>query len=150
MEKTIIILLTFLFFISCGYTPIYLNKTMNFSLVEITKSKNDRLNSKIEKRLKNLSNKKSEKKVSLNISSKKEIKIVAKDSRGNPSRYEMVIKIQVDIVYDQKQNLDKEFSQGFSYNTNENKFELNQYEKEIEELLIDKFFENLIKYLSKI
>jgi len=150
MKKKITVLLTFLFLTSCGYTPIYSNKNFDFKLDNISSSKDNRLNSKIKKRLQNFSNQESQKIISIKIDAQKIINILVKDSRGDPSRYEMIIDIKLETTYNQKQNITQSFQETFNYNENKNKFELKQYEKEIEELLINKNIERIIVYLSKI
>jgi len=149
MKKITTLLLILLFFSNCGYTPIYSNKNLNFKLIQINKSNSNQLNSKVEKKLKSFSNKDSKNLIALKIDSQKKINILSKDSKGTASRYEMVIKINIDINYNKDQNIKKELKESFNYITNSNKFELTQYEKEIEELLINKIVENLIRFLSK-
>ena len=62
----------------------------------------------------------------------------------------MIITMIVDINYKGDKNTKKNFTSRFNYNTSANKFELSQYEKEIEETLINKIIEDCIIYLSKI
>jgi len=150
MINKIITLFIFLLLTSCEYTPIYSSKNFDLDLRSIINQKNDRLHSNINKRLKNFSNKKSQKKIHLVIDAKKIINTLSKDTKGDPSRYEMIISINLEIKYDENKSLITPFQEKFNYNTNSNKFELNQYEKEIENLLIDKIIENIIIYLSKI
>ena len=150
MKNKIITLFIFLLLTSCEYTPIYSSKNFDLDLRSIINQKNDRLHSNINKRLKNFSNKKSQKKIHLIIDAKKIISTLSKDTKGDPSRYEMIISINLEIKYDENKSLITPFQEKFNYNTNSNKFELNQYEKEIENLLIDKIIENIIIYLSKI
>ena len=47
-------------------------------------------------------------------------------------------------------NKTKSFSANFNYNNNANKFSLKQYEKEIENILINKVVEKSIIYLSEL
>ena len=150
MRKIFIHLVIILMLSSCGYSPIYSNKNFNFDLSKITKKENNKLNSKIAKNLRIFSNKNNQNKIYLEIDSKKKINTVAKDKKGNPSRYEMIITMIVDINYKGDKNTKKNFTSSFNYNTSANKFELSQYEKEIEESLIDKIIEDCIIYLSKI
>ena len=70
--------------------------------------------------------------------------------QGNPSRYQMIIKLNIDIIDDQNKKINKNITQDFSYNTNSNRFTLSQYEIEIEEVLINKIIDELIKDLSKL
>ncbi len=150
MKKIIITLLTFLFLTSCGYAPIYSSKNFDFRLKKVLKLKDNQLNNKIERKLKNFSNQESQKIISLKVDTQKKINILAKDSKGDPSRFEMVISTKLEIAYGQSQNKIRSFQERFNYNKNINKFEFNQYEKEIEDLLIDKNIDRIIIYLSKI
>ena len=150
MKKIITILLAFIFLTSCGYTPIYSSKNFDFKLKDIFLSKNNQINYKVEKRLQNFSNPESQKIIILKVDTQKQINILAKDSRGDPSRYEMIISIKLEIQYGQNQKIDQYFQERFNYNTNKNKFDLNQYEKVIEDLLIDKNIDRIIYTLSEL
>ena len=70
--------------------------------------------------------------------------------QGDPSRYQMIIKLNINIIDDQNKKINKNITQDFSYNTNSNRFTLSQYEIEIEEVLINKIIDELIKGLSKL
>ena len=150
MKKIITVLLTLLFLTGCGYTPVYLNKNFDFKIKTITFPKNSQLNSKVKNRLLVLSNQESQKVIFLSLDVQKKINTLSKDSKGDASRFEMVINIKLDIKYDQDQNISKTFEEIFNYKTNANRFDLNQYENEIENLLIDKNIDRIIIYLSKI
>ena len=150
MKKIIIVLLAFIFLTSCGYTPIYSKKNFDFKLENIVLSKNNRINNKIKKRLHSFSNQESKKKIYLEVNAQKQINIIAKDSKGDPSRYEMVVSINIKTTYDKNQNVDRLFKEKFNYNINVNKFNLSQYEKVVEDLLIDKNIDRIIFYLSKV
>jgi hypothetical protein len=150
MKKIITILLTFLFLTSCGYTPMYSKKNFDFKLKDITIPKSDRLNSKVQKRLLNFSNQESQKVISLKVAAQRKINVLTKNSKGDPSRYEMIIDVKLDAAYGQSQNISQYFQERFNYNANSNKFELKQYEKEIENLLIEKNIEKIIGYLSRL
>tara|TARA_B100000767_G_scaffold115441_1_gene110162 strand:+ start:64 stop:480 length:417 start_codon:yes stop_codon:yes gene_type:complete len=135
---------------SCGYKAIYSNKNLNLNITKIEKIKKNKLNLTIEKRLNNFSNNQALKKISLEINAEKQIKVVSKNSQGNPSRYRMIIKLNINIIDSQNKKINKNITQHFNYNTNSNRFALSQYEKEIEEILINKIIDELIKDLSKL
>jgi hypothetical protein len=135
---------------SCGYKALYSNKNLNLNIIKIEKIKKNRLNLTIEKRLNNFSNNQSLNKISLEIDTEKQIKVISKNMQGNPSRYQMIIKLNINIIDDQNKKINKNITQDFSYNTNSNRFALSQYEKEIEEILINKIIDELIKDLSKL
>jgi hypothetical protein len=150
MKKIITVLFAILFLNSCGYTPIYSSKNFNFKLKNISSFKNDQLHSKVRNGLQNFSNINSQKLMSLTVNVKKTINTLVKDSKGDPSRYEMIINIDLETEYGEIQNLSQSFQERFNYNVNKNKFELSQYEKEIENLLINKNIDRITIYLSKL
>jgi hypothetical protein len=135
---------------SCGYRAMYSNKNFNFEVIKIEKIKQDKLNLTIEKRIKNFSNNDAINKISLQIDAEKKIIIISKDSKGDASRYQMIVKLNLKIIDNQNNKVNKNIVQQFSYNTNSNKFALNQYEIEIEEILINNIIDELIKNLLKI
>ena len=135
---------------SCGYKALYSNKNLNLNIIKIEKIKKNKLSLIIEKRLNNFSNKQALNKISLKIDAEKEIKVVSKNMQGNPSRYQMIIKLNIDVIDNQNKKINKNITQDFSYNTNSNRFTLSQYEIEIEEVLINKIIDELIKDLSKL
>jgi hypothetical protein len=61
---------------------------------------------------------------------------------------EIIVKIEVQKNYDKI--IKKKFVEKFNYNTQENKFNQDQYEETIEEDLIRKISENIVLYLSSI
>ena len=150
MKKITLTLILFLMLTNCGYKALYSNKNLNLNIIKIEKIKKNKLNFIIEKRLNNFSNKQALNKISLKIDAEKEIKVVSKNMQGNPSRYQMIIKLNIDIIDDQNKKINKNITQDFSYNTNSNRFTLSQYEIEIEEVLINKIIDELIKDLSKL
>ena len=60
----------------------------------------------------------------------------------------MTINLKIKII--DKNNIlkEKEFSKEFSYSNLENKFDLSQYETDVEDNLVDKIVEELIIYLN--
>jgi hypothetical protein len=150
MKKITLTLILFLTLTSCGYKAIYSNKNLNLNIIKIEKIKKNKLNLIIEKRLNNFSNNQALNKISLEIDTEKQIKTVSKNMQGDPSRYQMIIKLNINIIDDQNKKINKNITQDFSYNTNSNRFALSQYEKEIEEILINKIIDELIQDLSKL
>ena len=150
MKKIALTLIVFLMLTSCGYKAIYSNKNLSLNIIKIEKIKKDKLNLTIEKKLNNFSNNGALNKISLKIDAKKQIKVVSKNMQGDPSRYQMIVELNINIIDDQNKKIDKNITQHFSYNTNSNRFALSQYEKEIEEVLINKIIDELIKDLSKL
>ena len=134
----------------CGYNALYSNKNFNFNITKIVKSKEDKLNLVFERMISNFSNDQALNQISLETNAEKQITVVSKDARGDPSRYQMIVKLELVIIDDQKnKKINKNIVQQFSYNNNSNRSKLNQYEKEIEEILINKIIDETIKHISK-
>tara|TARA_Y100000590_G_C15601718_1_gene970346 strand:+ start:829 stop:1287 length:459 start_codon:yes stop_codon:yes gene_type:complete len=152
MKKLIIICITLLFLNNCGYTPIYSAKKNNFYIKEISLKDKNKINLKIAENIKRFSNSNSENVVKLEINSNKKINIISKDAKGDPSRFKMIISLNLNIISKNNDEINKirNFNENFDYNNNSNKFSLKQYEKEIEDILINKIVENSIIYLSEI
>ena len=152
MKKLIIIAIALFTLNNCGYNPIYSSKNNNFYIEEISQGNKNKLNSKIINIIKKNSNQNSKNTLVLMISSNKKIDIVTKDEKGDPSKFQMTILLNINILKKKKyeMNKTKSFSTKFNYNNNTNKFALKQYEKEIENILINKVVEKSIIYLSEL
>ena len=74
-------------------------------------------------------------------------KIVSKNSKGETVIYEIKIILELE-VYNDKIKHNKKFSSKLNYNNNDNKFELNQYEIEIEKQIMNDLIEEIILFLS--
>ena len=151
MKKVIVILIALFILNNCGYSPIYSSKNNNFYIKEISQKNKNKLDSKIINNIKKFSNKDSENRIELKISSEKKIDIITKDKKGDPSKFQMTILLNINILKKNNYEINKTktFSENFNYNNNTNKFSLKQYEKEIENILIKKIIDKFIIYLSE-
>ena len=150
MKKITLTLIVFIICTSCGYKAMYSNKNFNFNITKIEKFKKDKLNLVFERMINNFSNDQAINLISLETNAEKQITVVSKDARGDPSRYQMIVKLELVIIDDQKnKKINKNIVQQFSYNNNSNRSKLNQYEKEIEEILINKIIDETIKHISQ-
>ena len=148
IKKITIYFIAIIFLSSCGFKPIYSNNEVNFYLSKIEVSGEKSINNQITSSLKTYKNKKNkDNKFFINVSSTKEKKIVAKDSKGNASSFKLTIDSQIIVVKNDKVEKSKKFSEDFIYNNRNKKFELKQYEKNIQENLTNKIIENIILYL---
>tara|TARA_Y100000992_G_scaffold229708_1_gene161017 strand:+ start:51 stop:500 length:450 start_codon:yes stop_codon:yes gene_type:complete len=146
--KKIILILSFLLLVSCGYQPIFSSKTSNFLIEEIIYNKNDKISLKIRNNLTYLSKTENYIRViRLKLSSKKKIDISSKDSKGDPLVYKMTISTNVEIYSNNELTMQKNITKNFSYKNTENKFDLKQYEKTIENNLIETIKEDIILIL---
>ena len=151
MKKLIFVVIALFMLNNCGYNPIYSSKNNNF-YIDILQKDKSKLNSKIENNIKKYSNQNSENTIKLEISSNKKINVTSKDSKGDPSKFQMTITLNINILSknNYKINKTKSFFSNFNYNNNSNKFSLKQYEKEIEDILINKITEESIMYLAEL
>ena len=151
MKKLIFVVIALFILNNCGYSPIYSSKNNNFN-IDVSQKDRSKLNSKIENNIKKFSNQNAENIIQLEISSNKKINTISKDQKGDPSRFNMIISLTINILNKNNYEINKtkSFTEKFDYNNNSNKFSLKQYEKDIEDNLINKVIERSILYLSEI
>lgn len=151
MKKINIYLLLFVVLIftkSCGYTPIYSTNNFDIKFDKIDYKPNI-LNKQIVQTLSYLSNPKGLKEYDIKIDTIKEKNIVSKNSKGDTETFEIKIILELSVDDGIKEN-SKNFSSNIKYNNNDNKFELNQYEIEIEKQIINDLIEKIILYFSNL
>ena len=144
--KNLILLIILISLINCsGYKPVLTSKDIDFNILNIKINVNDRISNNIRKKLRIYSDQEQkENTISLEINSVKQVYAIAKDSKGNDSVYEMKIITNIEIINSGTDNKKIEFEEKFSFNNQSNKFELEQYKKDIQNDLIDKIVEKLI------
>ena len=151
MKKLIFVVIALFMLNNCGYSPIYSSKNNNFN-IDVSQKDRSKLNSKIENNIKKFSNQNSENIIQLEISSNKKINIISKDKKGDPSRFSMIISLTINTLNKNNYEINKTkiYTENFDYNNNSNKFSLKQYEKDIENNLINKIIERSMIYLSEL
>ena len=144
------LLILFLFLISsCGYQPLYSKKNSdNFIFNNINSQGDKKINRYIISAMSFKKNSENYFYEELNLNSKKSIVKTAKDAKGKPVSFKMILEINLKI--EDKQNKSKEqiFSKEFSYENIDNKFDLSEYEVDLEKNLIDQIIEEIIIYLN--
>ena len=148
MTKKITLLIVIFLIWSCGYQPIYLKKNNSEQKIKtITLNGDQKINKIIITSLGIKEDRNLLTGHSLILKSLKRIDIISKDKSGNPSAYKT--SIIVDILLTEKERIikQKEFVSSFTYNANENKFNLSQYQKNIELNLINEISEKIFIYL---
>jgi hypothetical protein len=149
MFKKILIPILLLFLSSCGYEAIHSKKNFiyyDFSINNLTFAGDRKVNIKIKERLNNYTLNEKDKNFALKISSDTEKVVLAKDIAGDPTSYKIIVKINVEVVTKNKFNI----VESFNYNNITNKFDLEQYEREIIKTLAESAAEKLIYKLSNI
>ena len=129
---------------SCGYSPIYSTKDTKFKINEIETTGNEKINKLFVKKISKLKNNSSNIIYDLEISSSKIVKSISKDERGKTKILEMLISFNIKIKRNDRIIKSKNISKNSTYNNNSNKFQLNQYEKDIQNNMIEKIVEELL------
>ena len=144
------ILIFFLFaLLSCDYKPILSKKKNNQFSIYVSKiSGEEKINSIIINNFTNLQNNKKE--YHLNLSSNKEKNIVSKDSKGDPSVFELIIDVNYKVKKDGEILIDDQVIRKTTYNNISDKFELESYENIIINNLSTNISDKIIFSISEI
>ena len=147
MRKILFILI--LFITSCGYQPIYLNKSPdNFTFNKITISGNKKINRKIINTALFIEDNNSTLKNELLINSNLNIEETSKNSKGQVESLRTVIIVNFIIKDNDRIIKSKNFTKDFAYNNQDNKFKLVEYQKEIENNILNEIIEEIIMYMN--
>jgi len=135
-KKIFILLTLFLFFLSCGYTPIFSKKDVNFSIENIEFSGDIDIKKNISNALSSYKNNPDrERKISLVITNLKNTTIGSKNSKGEAETYRIGINANVKIILAENNFIEKNFTKSSIYSVVESKSE--------EKLIKNKLIENL-------
>jgi hypothetical protein len=146
-KSLILLLICFLF--GCGYEPLYLKKNSLDIPIKSWEFNGDKnINRMISTQLKSLQN--NDKKIGYDakINSRKLLEVVSKNSSGNPSIYRLSVMVNLKLIDDQSIFKQRDFDKSFTFNDNENKFELAQYKKNIEMNLVNEVAEKIFIFIS--
>ncbi len=136
LKKIIVFPIFFLFFLSCGYTPIFSKKDVNFSIENIKFLGDKDVKEKINHSLSNYINKPNkEKKVSLIVNNSKKINIASKNSKGEAQTNKVSIETNVKIILSENNFLVKSFSKSSIYAVIDRKSEQKSIENKLTENL---------------
>jgi|LULJ01.1.fsa_nt_gb outer membrane lipopolysaccharide assembly protein LptE/RlpB len=132
IKKTLIIFLI-LGLTSCSYKPIFSEKNYNFEIDQIFLVGNKNINKIVQDKLQFIkkSDKTNKKKYNIRINSQKVREIISKDTKGDPLKFEMTIKIEFDLIKNEIIILNKKIEKNRIYNNETDQFELEQKEKMI-------------------
>ena len=143
---------TVLFFLlllsNCAYEPILINKNYDFSIVVEKIDGDKKINSTIVNNFYNLKGK--EKKYNLNLSSTKIKNVISKDSKGDPAIFELIINVNYKVKKNEETLLVNEINLKDIYNNVSDKFELENYEKNIINNLSQNISDKIIISISEI
>ena len=144
-KKIIALLTLFLFFLSCGYTPIFSKKDVDFSIekIEFTGIKDVKEN--INQALSIYKNKPDKtKQISLVITNLKNITTASKNSKGEAQTNKISVDVNVKIILAENSIVDKNFSKSSIYDVIDRKSEQKLIENKLTENLSSEIAQQII------
>ena len=149
LKKIIIILLSTLYLTSCGFTPIYSKKNLDFQINNIQFEGDREIKAIL---LSNLSVYKTKKKdkynYDLNIKSEKKVEIASKNTKGEATVYKININSIVEIFLDDKLLLTKHYNNSSIYSSEEKIIKMKEVESRNLSNLSSKLASEIILTLS--
>ena len=145
-------LFIFLFVLSCGYTPIYqTGQKLNIKLDTINSSGDKDINREILKNLGKYRNIDTNNIFDLSINSTKKENVVTKDKKGNATSYKLTLEVDISLNNNSNnKNFTKKFIKDMSFNSKNNKFELDQYRSNLEKNMISQILQDINIYLRNL
>ena len=142
LKKIFTSLALLLFCSSCGYTPIFSKKDVNFSIIKIEFLGDKDVEKKISNALFSYKNKPGkQKKVALVITNSKNISIASKNSKGEAEKNRISIDVNVKINLFENNFIEKNFSKSSIYDVIDIKSE--------QKLIENKLLENLSREIAQ-
>jgi len=134
---------------ACSYEPIFLKKNYDFKIEEIILSGDKNVNSIIDSKLKFFGNNSENynKIYLINIDTDKRKRIISKDSKGNPLKFEISITTSYEVMDLDKTLINRIINKKNNYNNESDKFKLEQSEKIIVENLSERIVDEIISSL---
>ena len=149
-KKIIALLALFLFFSSCGYTPIFSKKDVNFSIEKIEFSGNKDVKENINQAFSSYKNKPGKtKQISLVITNSKNITIASKNSKGEAQTNKISVDVNAKIILAENNIIEKNFSKSSIYDVIDIKSEQKLIENKLIENLSGEIAQQIILEMLK-
>ena len=149
LKKIIIILLSTLYLTSCGFTPIYSKKNLDFKINNIQFEGDREIKAIL---LSNLSTYKTKEKdkynYDLNIKSEKKVEIASKNTKGEATVYKININSTVEVFLDDKLLLTKHYNNSSIYSSEKKIIKMKEVESRNLSNLSSKLASEIILTLS--
>ena len=146
VKKTIFIIIL-ISITSCGYEPIFSKRDGVITPIKSFQIIGDkRINKKIISAL-NINAKEQVGAYELIINSSKSIETISRDNTGRSSSFKTEITVLVSLMTGDKVHKKQNFASDFIYNNIKSKFDLSQYQQDIEANLIDIIIEEISIFL---
>lgn len=148
--KIYLILLLVTLITGCSYKPILSKQNYEFSIEKTEFSGDKEVNSFIEKQLKYLKKSKNKNKYYVKIKSSKIKKTISSDSKGDPSKLEIIIISDFTVSNSERLLIEKKLKVKNNYNNISDKLKLKKYELIIIENLSRRILDNIIFAITNI
>ena len=150
MTKNLKYFFIFLFLFGCGYTPVFqINKDSNFKIETINFSGDKNIGREIIRGLEDFEGNNAKNIFDLDFNTSKQESIVSKDKKGNATSYKLVLSI--DAYFTDKINnksYEKKFTKETTFNSKNNKFELDQLRINLEKNMISQIIQDINIFLG--
>jgi hypothetical protein len=147
MKKFLFIIIFFI--LGCGYQSIYsTNNVQNFEFYKITTEGEQDINRKITN---SISLEEDQTNKLLNeflLITTFNVEETSKNTKGQIQSYRSSILVNLTISRDKKIIRNKVFSEEFTYNTKDNKFELVEYQSSVKDDLINRVLDDIVLFLN--
>ena len=150
MTKNLKYFFIFLFLLGCGYTPVYqVKKSPNINIDNVNFSGDKRIGREIVRGLENFRKGDAKNIFDLDLNSSKQESIVTKDKKGNATSYKLVFTIDAYITNKiNNKNYEKRFTKETTFNSKNNKFELDQLRINLGKNLISQILQDINIFLG--
>ena len=143
MINRILLILIFLLS-SCGYQPLYSKKeNLKFTVKELELIGDAKINREVINALSIKINNEQYQNNKIILENQKSIIETSKNKQGQPDSYKMIIDFKISIIDKQDNITVKTISEDFSYKNKDNKFDLSEYEINLEQNLINNIVEKI-------
>ena len=152
MTKNFKYFFIFLFLLSCGYTPVYqIKKDSNIRIDTINFSGDKNISREIIRGLENFRKNDAKNVLDLDLSALKQESVVTKDKKGNATSYKLVLTVNTYLTNKiNNKNYEKKFTKETTFNSKNNKFELDQLKINLEKNMITQILQDINIFLGLI
>jgi len=149
MNKVSKIIIIFLLLLNnCSYKPILINQNLKFGLNIKSLEGNKQVNSILKNKFRNYGE--GDKILDLSLETSKERKVVSKNSKGDPSIFEITVNVKIKIEDNKKIIIKEEIIKKSTYDNISDKFELDKFEEIIIKNLTENISNNILLSISNI
>ena len=140
----IIYILLFIIISGCEYQAMYGTKEINLRVEEMKLTGNNNLNKKINGYFNYYKNNENYSKIiDVHIDSSLKKEISSKDRKGNAKTFKLSVSIKLDIFENEKIIKTNIFNKSSNYKSLDNKFDLNQYEENLINNLLNDIWQDI-------